>query len=129
LTENDLFSNDSGFTIINTQVGKIPSALESSIHRKYTLVSTVHGSPDEHIVRDTDFGIIVGIATEFSRQILFDVLRCLDWIFTDLITTTVKQLKYITEHSSNIGTVNLLNYKQERLRSISPTVLEGFYIN
>ena len=123
MAENNLFANDSSFTIIDTQISEIPSALKSSIHREYTLVSTVHGSPDEHIVWETDFGIIVGIAPKFSRQILFNVLRCLNRIFTDLVVTTVKQLEHITEHSCYIGSINLLNHKKERLWRISFAVL------
>ena len=128
LTEDNLFANNSGFTVIDAQIGEVPSALKSGIHREYTLVSTVHGSPDEHIVWDADFSVIVGIAAEFSCQILFDVLGCLDRIFTYLVITTVKQLEYITDHGSNIGTVDFLDYKQEGLRSISPAVLESLHI-
>ena len=93
------------------------------------MVSTIHGSPDEHVVWDSDFGVIIGIAAKFSCQILFDVLRCLNRIFTDLIVTTVKQLEYIAEHGSNISAVDFLDYKQERIGSISSAVLEGFHIS
>ena len=93
------------------------------------MVGAVHGSPDEHVVRNTDFSVIARIASEFSCQILFDVLGCLDWIFADLIVATVKQLKYITEHGSNIGTIDFLNYKQERFNRIGSAVLESFHIS
>ncbi len=33
LAENNLFANDSSFTIIDTQISEIPSALKSSIYR------------------------------------------------------------------------------------------------
>lgn len=69
------------------------------------------GSPDEHIVWNADFSVIVGVAAEFFCQILFDVLGCLDRIFTNLVITTVKQLEYVTEHSSNIGTIDFLDHK------------------
>ena len=56
-------------------------------------------------------GLNVGVAAEFSCQILFDVLGCLDRIFTNLVITTVKQLEYVTEHGSDIGTIDFLNHK------------------
>ena len=56
-------------------------------------------------------GLIVGVAAEFFCQILFDVLGCLGRIFTNLVITTVKQLEYVTEHSSNIGTIDFLDHK------------------
>ena len=128
LTEDNLFANNSGFTVIDAQIGEVPSALKSGIHREYALVSTVHGSPDEHIVWNADFSVIVGVAAEFFCQILFDVLGCLDRIFTNLVITTVKQLEYVTEHGSNIGTIDFLDHKQERLGGISSAVLKGFHI-
>ena len=68
-------------------------------------------SPNEHIVRNAKFGVIIRAAVKFSYQILFDVLGCLDRIFTNLVITTVKQLEYVTEHGSDIGTIDFLNHK------------------
>ncbi len=86
-------------------------------------------SPNEHIVRNAKFGVIIRAAVKFSYQILFDVLGRLNRVLADCILAAVEQLEHIAENSRNIGAVEFLNHKQERLRRIAPAVLKRLYID
>ena len=88
---------------IDAKILKIPTTLESSIHREYALVSTVHSCPNKHIIRNFDFLAHSNIAFQFCCQILSDIFRGLDFIFADTILVTVKQLEHIAEYCSNLA--------------------------
>ncbi len=62
-------------------------------------------SPNEHIVRNAKFGVIIRAAVKFSYQILFDVLGRLNRVLADCILAAVEQLEHIAENSRNIGAV------------------------